>query len=121
MAHLAITTNLNDTVTAALHEVDPTISVSTASSCLVYGTATGSRIDYLYERRGAVVRPVDPATPAYIIDFRQAYPDVKYERFYDTTCGEYTAQLVVFPLREVAGITNSLRPVALRAAKEVIR
>jgi hypothetical protein len=121
MPFLVITTNLNDTVIAALHEADPTISVSTASSGLVYGTATGSQINYLYERRGAVVYPADPATPAYIIDFRHAYPDVKYERFYDTTRSEYTAQLVIFPLREVAGVTNSPRPVALRAAKEVVR
>jgi hypothetical protein len=60
MAYIATTTNLNNMVTAALHEVDPTISVSTSSSCLVYGTGTGSQIDYLYERRGAIVYPVDP-------------------------------------------------------------
>src|SRR5579863_5444009 len=118
MAYLAITTNLNETVLTALHEVDPTISVSNVS-CQLYGTATGRRIEYIYEGRGAIVYPVDPATPAYIIDFRGAYPDVKYEPFYDKTSGQYTARLVIFPFRAVAGVTNTPGPVALRAAKEV--
>jgi hypothetical protein len=120
MAYLATTTNLNETVRAALHEVDPAISFSNVS-CLLYGTATGTRIEYLYERRGAIVYPIDPATLAYIIDFRHAFPNVRYEPFYDKTRGEHTAKLVVFPFREVAGVTNCPGPVALRAAKEVVR
>jgi hypothetical protein len=110
MATIAVTTNLNEQIGDALRETDPTISINTSTRGLAYGTCTGY-IAHSPDRLAILVTP-DAGTPAYVIDFKPCYgPDIR---------PTWHGPLAVFPLRDVHGITDDPRAVALRAAKEIV-
>jgi hypothetical protein len=111
MALLAITTNVNDTVMQALRDIDDTITFSTSTSGIVYGTATARHIMPGYQNRCFHVRPEDSNVIGYAIDFR--YPpqtNVNYsDYFYNPAQDENMPRKAVFRLIDVVGVRGGGR------------
>jgi hypothetical protein len=110
MATIAVTTNLNEQIGDALLAVDATITITTSSRGLAFGTCTGY-IERTHGGTSIVVYPAIGGEP-YIIDF-------KTRRDLEVRPTWYGPE-AVFPLRAVEGYRDDPRAVRLVSLREVL-